>query len=250
MSWGKIMGLAKEFIRAADGSLRGIRVPKKDIELVLWNHADINELVIKHHYAHKPAANSRISMGVVHEGHLRGAVQIGVGIRPQVKTGKNDESLDPAEVYEFDRMWLADEMPKFSESIVLSCVHRFLRFAYPHIKWLISYADTSAGNPGTIYQAANYELVKEIKCDFYLIEQDDGTVERVHPVSIYHRHGHRRWADLVKIYGDRISKPKGFVQRKYLYDLTRGKRPLIGNEFDIKKGEVKTAQTSLDAWFS
>jgi hypothetical protein len=83
-------------------------------------------------------------------------------------------------VREFDRMWLNDEMPKFSETIVLSLLHKFLKASYPSIKKLISYSDTSVGNNGTIYRAGNYKEIGRVKADFYILENG----ERVHPVSM------------------------------------------------------------------
>lgn len=112
---------------------------------------------------------------------------MGYGIKPRSKGEYN-----PDEVREFDRMWLSDDMPKFSETITLSLLHHLLKKAYPEIKHLISYADTTVGNEGTIYKAANYRLIKKIKADFYILESG----ERVHPITMWHRHGTRKWSFL------------------------------------------------------
>ena len=37
---------------------------------------------------------------------------------------------------------------------------------------------------GTIYKAANYKLIEKLKVDFYILENG----ERVHPVTMWHRH--------------------------------------------------------------
>ena len=71
-----------------------------------------------------------------------------------------------------------------------------MRLAHPEVKVLISYADTSVGNKGTIYKAANYELIDRLQADFYLLPSG----ERVHPVSMWHRHGTRAWDFLQKKY--------------------------------------------------
>ena len=91
-------------------------------------------------------------------------------------------------------MWLSDDMPKFSETITISLLHHYLKKVYPEIKHLISYADNSSdvGNEGTIYKAANYRQIDKIKSDFYILE----TGERVHPITMWHRHGTRKWAFL------------------------------------------------------
>lgn len=91
-------------------------------------------------------------------------------------------------------MWLSDDMPKYSETIVISLLHHFLKKVYPNIKYLISYADTSAGMTGTIYKAANYTLIDKIKADFYILPNG----ERVHPVTMWHRYKTRAWNFLQK----------------------------------------------------
>ena len=117
---------------------------------------------------------------------------------------------------EFDRMWLSDDMPKFSESIVLSMLHRYLREHHPEITKLVSYADESAGNSGTIYRAANYKLVGSRNVDFYLLPNG----ERIHPVTMWHRHKTRKRAFLEKEYpGIKHIKGDAYQQLKYEFIL-------------------------------
>ena len=79
---------------------------------------------------------------------------------------------------------------------------------------LISYSDTSVGNIGTIYKAGNYKLIDDIKADFYILSNG----ERVHPVSMWHRHGTRAWDFLQKEYPG-IRKAEG-RQLKFAYVLS------------------------------
>ena len=53
------------------------------------------------------------------------------------------------------RLWLSDELPGNSESMVLGRVARELR-RHTSVRFLLSYADPSRGHVGTIYQAANW----------------------------------------------------------------------------------------------
>jgi hypothetical protein len=145
---------------------------------------------------------------VYYKGEVHGALQLGYGIRPKIKG-----AFDPDEIREFDRMWLSDEMPKFSETITLALLHLFLKKAYPNLKALISYSDTSVGNNGTIYRAGNYELIDSIKADFYILSSG----ERVHPVSMWHRHKSRAW-DLMQTLYPGIKKADG-QQLKFIYYL-------------------------------
>jgi len=162
----------------------GYEAPEKGIKIIECDKTQADEIIIKHHYSHKVTKNSFVSLLVYYNGIVNGALQCGYGIRPKIKG-----NFKPEQVREFDRMWLSDDMPKFSETITLSLFHNYMRVAHPDVKVLISYADTSAGNKGTIYKAANYELIDKLKVDFYLLPSG----ERIHPVSMWHRHKTRSW---------------------------------------------------------
>ena len=114
-------------------------------------------------------------------------------------------------------MWLSDDLPKFSESQVISLLLSYLKQVYPKIKFVITYADESVGNKGTIYKATNAIILKPIDCDFYVLESG----ERIHPVSMYHRHKTRAKAFLEKEYPN-IRHIKGeFKQNRFLYILDK-----------------------------
>ena len=186
----------------------GYEAPDKEISIRVCEKSEADKIVTAHHYSHKPTKNSFLSFLVYYRGEVNGALQLGYGIRPKIKG-----SYDSDQVREFDRMWLSDEMPKYSETITLSLLHHYLRSQYTQIKHLISYADTSVGNEGIIYQAANYRLEKTTKADFYILA--DG--ERVHPVTMWHRHKTRAWEFLKKQYPG-IRKAEGY-QKMYVFDL-------------------------------
>ena len=147
-------------------------------------------------------------MLVYYKNNINGALQIGYGIRPDI-----NGNFKKNEIAEFDRMWLSDIMPKYSETITLSLLHKFLKIRYKNLKALISYCDTSVGNNGTIYKAGNYKLIDELKADFYILENG----ERIHPVTMWHRHKTRKWEFLKKIYPN-IKKANG-KQLKFIYYL-------------------------------
>lgn len=186
----------------------GYECPSKGIMIVMCDKIQADFIVSKYHYSGKPTKNSFLSFLVYYNGRVNGALQLGYGIRPKIKGEYN-----PDEIREFDRMWLSDNMPKFSETITLSLLHLFLKSVYPSIKFLVSYADTSVGNNGTIYKAANYKLIDDIKADFYILQ----TGERVHPVTMWHRHKSRAWSLMKRLYPN-IKKASG-RQLKFMYKL-------------------------------
>ena len=204
------MGKIKKIPIYQDNKIIGYEAPSKGIKIVVCKKSEADPIIIANHYSHKVTKNSFLSFLVYYYGKVSGALQIGFGIHP-----KNKGQYNSNEVREFDRMWLSDDMPKFSETITISLLHHYLRKVHPEIKHLISYADNSddVGNVGTIYKAANYRLIGKIKSDFYILESG----ERVHPITMWHRHKTRKWSFLIKQYPN-IRKSKGY-QMKYMFDL-------------------------------
>lgn len=177
--------------------------------------------IVKHHYSHKATNNRFLSVAV--NGSM-GFMQLGYGIRPRMKhTISSNITAD--NFCEFDRMWLSDELPKNSESKAISLLLDFLRVAHPRIKYVITYADESVGNAGTIYRASNAVYVGHVPCDFYVLPNG----ERVHPVSMYHRHKTRAKAALQKIYPGIVHIKGQYKQRRFVYPMDRYARRDIEN---------------------
>jgi hypothetical protein len=59
-------------------------------------------------------------------------------------------------VLELTRLWIADGYGKNIESYCIAESFRLLNTEYPHIKCILSYADSEAGHAGTIYQATGF----------------------------------------------------------------------------------------------
>lgn len=188
---------------------------KKWILLKVVDSAIADEMIISNHYSGKATSNRFLSMGVYHvdnKDKLLGCVQLGSGIRPKIKhTWGNDAT--PENSVEFDRMWLSDELPKYSETIVLSALAKYLNKQYLKLKYILTYSDGTVGNTGTIYKAGNYVECGKIKADFYILKNG----ERIHPVTMWHRHKSRAWDLIEKIYPN-ISKAEGF-QYRFIYKL-------------------------------
>jgi len=191
-------------------------IKNEKYKLIECNNGDADKIIIKYHYSHKSTKN-RFKSFSVNDG--MGYLQLGYGIRPTMKHTISKE-ITKDNYCEFDRMWLSDELPKNSESQVISLLLHYLKFAYPKIKFVITYADGSVGNKGIIYQATNAIKIGKIPCDFYILSNG----ERVHPVSMYHRHKTRAWGELQRTYkGIKHIKGQEF-QYRYLYILNKGMR--------------------------
>ena len=206
----------KEIIKDLAGTPIGVKY--LDLTLTVDDGRLADELVKTHHYSHK-ATKNRFASFVVNGD--KGVIQLGYGIRPALKSSVSD-SITRTNFCEFDRMWLSDDLPKFSETKIISMLICLIRNRWPDIHYLITYADGGMGKTGTIYRASNAIQAGKKKVDFYLLANGD----RVHPVSMYHRHGTRAQAALEAIYPDIKHVTDGW-QYRFCYPLTRQARKTI-----------------------
>lgn len=129
----------------------------KDIIVKPIKSADANRIVKACHYSGKVVNNSQLHFGVFLNGKCGGAMQFGPSMRkdliaPLVKgTGWN-------EFIELNRMAFADWLPRNSESRAIAVSIKLIRKAYPHIKWIVSFADGTQCGDGTIYRASGFVL--------------------------------------------------------------------------------------------
>jgi len=59
--------------------------------------------------------------------------------------------------WELARLWVADNVPANAETWLIAKAVAYIKRMHCDVRWLISYADPSAGHSGTIYKAANWK---------------------------------------------------------------------------------------------
>lgn len=139
-------------------------------------------LIVREHYLHSLPGGTRLALGVFMGDRLVGAMSLGVGpfnAPSLVEDATADDCLT------LTRLWLADEMPKNSESRVLGIVTRALR-RYTGLKFLLAYADPSWGHRGVIYQASGWTYTGLSEA-MPLYDIGDGIVR--HSRSLAHAYG-------------------------------------------------------------
>lgn len=125
------------------GSLRDYR-----IEPLTYDTA--TRIVVAEHYLHRKAPCSN-SYGLIDtESRIVGVVMYGASASTTLRTGicGHDEA---GTVIELTRLWVSDSVPKNGESYLIGNTIRRLPYEV-----IVSYADTSVGHLGTIYQASNF----------------------------------------------------------------------------------------------
>lgn len=129
----------------------------KDIVLAPIASKDAHAFVRRHHYSGKTVNNSQLHFGVFLNDRIIGALQFGPSldkskIRPLVTDTPWNGFL------ELNRMVMIDDTPVNTESRSIAVAMRLIRKHYPHIQWVVSFADATQCGDGTIYRASGFVL--------------------------------------------------------------------------------------------
>lgn len=120
---------------------------------------DANRVVAAIHYSHKVVNNSQVHLGVFLNGRCGGALQFGPSLDKRKLMGLVS-GTQWNEFIELNRMAFADWLPLNGESRCIGYAMRWLRKTYPHLKWVVSFADATQCGDGTIYRASGFVLTK------------------------------------------------------------------------------------------
>jgi hypothetical protein len=179
----------------------------KDIIVKPISSADAARIVKACHYSGKVVQNSQLHFGVFLDGKCGGAMQFGPSmrkdlIRPLVKDTEWNGFI------ELNRMAFADWLPRNSESRAIGVAMRLIRKAYPHIEWVISFADGTQCGDGTIYRASGF-ILTQIKENSQM-RIDPKTGKPIQSMAAFHAGDSRNFKNWKKLSG---------FQLRYLYFL-------------------------------
>lgn len=146
----------------------------KDLAVKPISAADANRIVKQLHYSGKVVQNSQLHLGVFLNGRCGGAMQFGPSLDKRKIQGLVSGTLWN-EFIELNRMAFADWLPRNSESRCIGYAMRWIRKTYPHIKWVVSFADGTQCGDGTIYRASGFVLTG-IKENKQTVLMPDGSV--------------------------------------------------------------------------
>lgn len=143
-----------------------------------------NDFIKNNHYSRKVVPNSQLHFGVFSNGILSGCLQFGPCMVKKnmlllVENTKWNGFL------ELNRMAFAEWLPKNSESRVISVCLRLIKKNYPHIKWIVTFADATQCGDGTIYRATGAFLTG-IKKNAGL-RKNKNTGEVLQTIAAHHR---------------------------------------------------------------
>jgi len=110
---------------------------------------------------------------------LVGVLTLGWGTQPKATINKLFTGLDTSDYYEIGKMCMTEEMPRNSESQMISGVVKWMKTNTPERKFLFTWADGIMGKPGYVYQAANFLYGGSIQTQIYISPEG----EKIHPRS-------------------------------------------------------------------
>lgn len=129
----------------------------KDIRVEPISSTDAAKVVKRFHYSGKVVKNSQLHFGVFLNGRCEGAMQFGPSLDKRKIQGLVSATCWNGFI-ELNRMAFSDKLPRFSESRALGVAFRLIRKHYPHIEWVVSFADGAQCGDGTIYRASGFVL--------------------------------------------------------------------------------------------
>lgn len=146
----------------------------KEIEVRPVAKRDADAVIKSVHYSGKVVRNSQLSLGVFLHGRIEGAMQFGPSLdKSHMLNLVRDTRWNG--FLELNRMAFTDVLPRNSESRALGIAMRMIRKSYPHIEWIVSFADACQCGDGTIYRAAGFVLTL-IKINKDVMRFADGSV--------------------------------------------------------------------------
>lgn len=146
----------------------------KDIRVAPISGKDAAALVRRIHYSGKVTPNSQLHFGVFLDGRLEGAMQFGPSMDKRKMQGLVEGTCWNG-FMELNRMAFSDRLPRNSESRALGVAMRLIRKHYPHIEWIISFADGTQCGDGTIYRASGFVLTA-LRKNTTILRLPDGTI--------------------------------------------------------------------------
>lgn len=129
---------------------------KHSFEIKEIKKEDALNMIKKYHYSNTLPKINKHFLGAFIESELVGVITLGYGTRPLHTIKRIFPSLSTKDYYEIGRMCMTDEMPRNSESQMISACCKWIKDKEPQIKILFTWADGMVGKPGYVYQASGF----------------------------------------------------------------------------------------------
>ena len=152
---------------------------KYEFQIKEISRAFATDFIQSLHYSKTMPKLTKHFLGCFLEDKLVGVLTLGWGTQPKATIAKLFDGLDTKDYYEIGKMCMKEEMPRNSESQMISAVVFWMKENCPEKKFLYTWADGIMGKPGYVYQAANFLYGGFIWTQIYI----SANGEKIHPRS-------------------------------------------------------------------
>jgi hypothetical protein len=193
---------------------------------------EASEFIQKFHYSPVMPTLTKHFLGFYIDDELKGVLTLGWGTQPMHTINKMFPGLKSKDYFEIGKMCMDDDMPKNSESQMISATVKWMK---KNTKCLFLYtmADGIMGKCGYVYQASNFYFGEKYWTQVYMMENG----EKLHPRSTkalckenakFSGKEKVFWltTDFMKSKG--IKKIKGYMFR-YIYPLNKKAKKIMKN---------------------
>lgn len=136
------------------------------------------EFIQKHHYSPVMPSITKHYLGFFVDNKLKGVLTLGWGTQPRQTINKMFPGLESKDYFEIGKMCMSDDMPRNSESQMLSKTISWMK-QNTNCLFLYTMADGIMGKCGYVYQASNFYFGEKYWTPVYLMENG----EKLHPRS-------------------------------------------------------------------
>jgi hypothetical protein len=191
------------------------------------------EFIQKHHYSPVMPKLTKHYLGFYENDCLVGVLTLGWGTQPRQTIHKMFSNLTTKDYYEIGKMCMTDEMPRNSESQMLSLTIKWLKKKHPHLLFLYTMADGIMGKCGYVYQASNFLYGGSYYTQVYMMENG----EKLHPRSaklflqenaVLHSKEKLFWLTSDYMVQNNIKFIEGLMFR-YIYPLNKNAKKLLNS---------------------
>ena len=150
---------------------------KYNFEIKEIDKLEAVDMIHSTHYSKVMPRLTKHFLGCFLEDKLVGVLTLGWGTQPKGTINKLFPGLGTGDYYEIGKMCMLDEMPRNSESQMLSKVVKWMKKNTPERLFLYTWADGIVGKPGYVYQSFNFLYGGYIWTDIYISKKG----EKIHP---------------------------------------------------------------------
>ncbi len=188
------------------------------------------KFISTYHYSNTMPRLTKHYLGIFDQDNMVGCLTLGWGTQPRQTINKLIPGLDTQYYYEIGRMCMTEEMPRNSESQMLSAVVKWMK-ENTGCLYLYTWADGIMSKPGYVYQSANFLYGGYIWTDIYCSKEG----EKIHPRSakeLLQENAQYKGVDKLCWLTYDFMKEKGInrykgKQFRYIYPLNKFARKLL-----------------------